>query len=173
MTFIFSQFSDISKLEPYCLNQRIQMLALKIHQSQKKNLRRTLRKELAIKISADVAIAEGLRHTKKVSAVRIKKKFWKNTLKAMAPYRTKPSKQRWLKEHIGRLHYDCNNASATLLQHHNVVAMSEAVTDLSLEIGDKTGILKRNTSFLKFRQRAEKISVKELIFSEAKDLSLW
>ena len=58
------------------------MLALKIHQSQKKNLRRTLRKELAIKIGANVAIAERLRHPKKVSSVRIKKKFWK---KAMAP----------------------------------------------------------------------------------------
>ena len=68
--------------------------------------------------------AEQWRYPKRVSAVKIKKKFRKNILKIMAPYQTKPSKQRRLKEHIATLHNDCNNVSATLLQQHNAVTMS-------------------------------------------------
>ena len=53
-----STFSNISKLEPYCLSLLSQMLASKIHKNQKRNLQRILCKELAVKTGADVAIAE-------------------------------------------------------------------------------------------------------------------
>ena len=81
-------FSNISKLEPYCFNLRSQMLASKIHRNQRRNIQRILRKELAIKIGAKVVTAEQWKYLKKVSAVRIKMRFWKNILKVRAPYKT-------------------------------------------------------------------------------------
>ena len=65
-----STFSNISKLEPYCLSLLSQMLASKIHKNQKRNLQRILCKELAVKTGADVAIAEQWK-SPKVSSVRI------------------------------------------------------------------------------------------------------
>ena len=124
------------------------MLASKIHQSQGRNLQRTLRKELPIKIGADMVIAEQWRHRKKLSAMSIKKKFWKNILKLMGPYQTTPREPRWLKEHTAMLHYDRNNVNTTV-QHHNTLTMSQTVIDLFLKMGDKTRILKCNIQFLK------------------------
>ena len=78
-----------------------------------------------------------------------KKEVLKEYFEGNGTLSDKPSKQRKLKEHITTLHYDCNNASTTLLKHHNTVTLSEAVIDLSLKMGDKTGILKRSMQLLK------------------------
>ena len=78
-----------------------------------------------------MVIAEQWRHRKNLSAMSIKKKFWKNVLKLMEPYQTKPRELRWLKEHIAMLHYDRNNVNTTV-QHHNTLTMSQTVIDLFL-----------------------------------------
>ena len=63
------------------------------------------------------------------------KEVLEDILKVTTPYQRKPSKRRGLKEHLATLHYDCNNVSATLLQHHN--AITESVIDLFLKMGKK------------------------------------
>lgn len=67
-----------------------QVLASRIYQNQRGNPWRILHKELATNISVNEIMAEQWRHPKKISASRIKKKFYKNSFKVIAPYRQHP-----------------------------------------------------------------------------------
>ena len=97
------------------------MLASKIHQYQRSNLRRILRKKICNESWCKSSNSRSMETSEESICCQKQKEVLEDILKVIAPYQTKSIKGRGLKEHLATLYYDCDNVSTMSLQHHNAV----------------------------------------------------
>ena len=117
-------FSSISKLEPYCFEPKKSNASIEDSFESEEEPTENLTQGIDNKDWWRCGNCRAMETSEESICCQDQKEVLEENFEA---YQTKPSNQRGLKKHNAALHYDCNNIIAMLLQHHNAVALSEAV----------------------------------------------